>query len=149
MIEVIKHINESYEIMLMSGDNERTFHIIANRLGITNVLAQVLPDDKAGTDIAMSAGNVILIKSDLYQIISMLKLGKYSMKKIKQNLGISFAYNVITISIAAGLFYGFTDSLILTPSLAALGWIVSANVSEASPTIISFISCLRVAPSIL
>ncbi|MRN68764.1 MAG: hypothetical protein FIO04_03600 [Nitrosopumilales archaeon] len=37
----------------------------------------------------------------------------------------SFAYNAITISIAAGLLYGFTHSLILTPTLAALGWIVS------------------------
>ena len=37
----------------------------------------------------------------------------------------SFAYNAITISIAAGLLYGFTHSPILTPTLAALGWIVS------------------------
>ncbi|MGH9974448.1 MAG: hypothetical protein ACRD8Z_01225, partial [Nitrososphaeraceae archaeon] len=54
-----------------------------------------------------------------------LKLGSYSLKKIKQNLGISFAYNVITICIAAGLFYSFTNSLILTPPLAALGWVIS------------------------
>ena len=47
------------------------------------------------------------------------------MKKIKQNLSMSFAYNVVTISIAAGLFYGITNSLILTPALAALGWVIS------------------------
>jgi cation transport ATPase len=79
----------------------------------------------SGTDIAMSAGNVILIKSDLDHVISVLKLGEYSLKKIKQNLAMSFVYNAITISIAAGLLYGFTHSLILTPTLAALGWIVS------------------------
>jgi len=79
----------------------------------------------SGTDIAMSAGNVILIKSDLNHVVSVLKIGKYSLKKIKQNLAMSFAYNAITISIAAGLLYGFTHSLILTPTLAALGWIVS------------------------
>jgi len=37
----------------------------------------------------------------------------------------SFTYNVITISIAAGLLYGITNSLILTPALAALGWVIS------------------------
>ncbi|MGC2575871.1 MAG: copper-translocating P-type ATPase [Candidatus Nitrosopolaris sp.] len=79
----------------------------------------------SGTDIAMSAGNIILVKSDLNHIVSVLKIGEYSLKKIKQNLAMSFAYNAITISIAAGLLYGFTHSLILTPTLAALGWIVS------------------------
>ena len=52
-------------------------------------------------------------------------MGEYSLKKIKQNLAMSFAYNAITITIVAGLLYGFTHSLILTPTLVALGWIVS------------------------
>ena len=47
------------------------------------------------------------------------------MKKIKENLAILFAYNSITIPIAAGVLYGITNSLILTPALAALGWIIS------------------------
>jgi Cu+-exporting ATPase len=163
MIDEIKRMEEKkYNIILMSGDNERTARAIAKELGISNVLAEVLPATKAqkikelqnqgrkvamigdgindapaltqadigiamgsGTDIAMSAGNVILVKSDLSHVVSMLKIGEYSLKKIKQNLAMSFAYNAITISIAAGLFYGFTHSLILTPTLAALGWIVS------------------------
>jgi P-type Cu+ transporter len=79
----------------------------------------------SGTDIAVSAGNVILIKSNLRHVISVLKIGEYSLKKITQNLAMSFAYNAITISIATGLLYGFTHSLILTPTLAALGWIIS------------------------
>ena len=55
-----------------------------------------------------------------------LKSGKYAiMKKIKQNLTMSFAYNVITISIAAGVLYYIANSLILTPALAAMGWVVS------------------------
>jgi len=163
MIDEIKRMEQKkYNIILMSGDNERTATAIAKELGISNVLAEVLPATKAqkieelqnqgrrvamigdgindapaltqadigiamgsGTDIAMSAGNVILIKSDLNHVVSVLKIGKYSLKKIKQNLAMSFAYNAITISIAAGLLYGFTHSLILTPTLAALGWIVS------------------------
>jgi Cu+-exporting ATPase len=79
----------------------------------------------SGTDVAMSSGHIILMKSDLRSILSAFKIGKYSLKKIKQNLAISFAYNVITISIAAGLFYSITNSLVLTPGLAALGWIIS------------------------
>ena len=163
MIDEIKRMEQKkYNIILMSGDNERTATAIAKELGISNVLAEVLPARKAqkikelqnqgrkvamigdgindapaltqadigiamgsGTDIAMSAGNIILIKSDLNHVISVLKIGEYSLKKIKQNLAMSFAYNAITISIAAGLVYGFTHSLILTPTLAALGWIVS------------------------
>jgi Cu+-exporting ATPase len=79
----------------------------------------------SGTDIAMDAGHVILLRNDLSGVIYALKLGKYSMKKIKENLAISFAYNSITIPIAAGILYGITNSLILTPALAALGWIIS------------------------
>lgn len=79
----------------------------------------------SGTDVAMDAGHVILMKNDLSDIVYALKLAEYSMKKIKQNLTMSFAYNAITISIAAGLFYGVTNYLILTPALGALGWVIS------------------------
>jgi len=79
----------------------------------------------SGTDVAMAAGHVILMKSDLANVVFALKIGKYSLKKIKQNLTISFAYNAITIPIAAGVLFNITNSLILTPGLAALGWIVS------------------------
>jgi P-type Cu+ transporter len=151
------------DVILMSGDNERTANAIANKVGIKKVLAQVSPEAKAleikqlqqnqgkkvamigdgindapgltqadigigigsGTDVALSSGHIILMKSSLYQIVYALKLGQYSMKKIKQNLSMSFAYNVVTISIAAGLLYGFTHSLVLTPALAALGWVIS------------------------
>src|SRR5213080_3972821 len=79
----------------------------------------------AGTDASLSSGHIILLKSDLLQILYALKIGQYSMKKIKQNLTMSFTYNVVTISIAAGLLYGITNSLVLTPALAALGWVIS------------------------
>lgn len=79
----------------------------------------------SGSDIAMDAGNVLLMKNDLSDIVFTVTLAKYSMKKIKQNLTISFAYNSIAISIAAGLLYGITNSLVLTPALAAIGWIIS------------------------
>jgi len=147
------------DVILMSGDNEKTANAIARQAGIMKVLSNVRPEAKAleikklqdqgrkvamvgdgindapaltqadvgiamgsGTDIAVSSGHVILMKADLYQILYALDLGKYSMKKIKQNLAMSFAYNFVTISIAAGVLYNMTYSLVLTPSLAALGW---------------------------
>ena len=164
---IVKEIKKmKKEIILISGDNERTANAIAKKLGIEKVMSQVSPTAKvleiknlqinrgkkvvmigdgindapaltqadvgiaigSGTDIAMSAGHVILMKSDLKHVLYALKLGQYSFKKIKQNLAMSFTYNVVTISIAAGLLYGLTNSLILTPALAALGWVISDSV---------------------
>ena len=74
----------------------------------------------SGTDVVVSSGHIILMKSDLRYVRYSLKIVEYSLKKIKQNLAMSFIYNVITIPIAAGILYGITNSLILTPTLAAL-----------------------------
>ncbi len=79
----------------------------------------------SGTDVAIASGHVILLKNDLAGVIYAFKLAEYSLRKIKQNLTISFAYNSITIPLAAGVFYGFTNSLILSPAIAALGWVIS------------------------
>ena len=162
-MQIVKQIQSmGKEIILLSGDNKRTVNAIAKKLNIKNVLAEVLPHEKAekikhlqkenksiamvgdgindapaltqadigiamrsGTDIAMDAGHIILMKNDLYDIVYAFKLADYSLKKIKQNLTISFAYNSITIPIAAGLLFGITNSLILTPALAAIGWVIS------------------------
>lgn len=160
LIDEIK--NTHRDIILMTGDNQRTANAIAKKLGISKVLAHVLPETKAeeikklqsqgkvvamigdgindapaltqsdigiamgsGTDVALSSGHIILMKSDLRYVLYALKIGEHSLKKIKQNLAMSFIYNVITISIAAGILYGITNSLILTPTLAALGWVIS------------------------
>jgi Cu+-exporting ATPase len=162
VIAEIQHKMKKNDIILMTGDNQRTANAIAKKLGIQKVLSQVLPESKAleikklqdqgkkvimvgdgindapaltqadigiaigtGTDAALSSGHIILMKSDLLQILYALRIGQYCMKKIKQNLSMSFVYNVVTISIAAGLFYGITNSLVLTPALAALGWVIS------------------------
>lgn len=160
VIDEIKHLG--LNVILLSGDNQRTAKSVAQKLDISTVLANVLPAEKSGqirtlqeqgskvvmvgdgindapaltqadigiamgsgTDVAMAAGHVILMKNDLHDVLYALKIGRYSLLKIKQNLAISFAYNSITIPIAAGILYWMTQSLVLTPALAALGWIVS------------------------
>ena len=165
VIAEIQHNMKKKDVILMTGDNQRTANAIAKKLGIQKVLSEVLPESKAleikklqdqgkkvimvgdgindapaltqadigiaigtGTDAALSSGHIILMKSDLLQILYALGIGQYSMKKIKQNLSMSFVYNVVTISIAAGLFYGITNSLVLTPALATLGWVISDSV---------------------
>ncbi|MDF0682210.1 MAG: copper-translocating P-type ATPase, partial [Candidatus Nitrosocosmicus sp.] len=163
-ISIVKKIKTmGKEVILLSGDNQRTTQAIAKQIGIENVFSEMLPQQKvekiknlqekenrivamigdgindapaltqadvgiaigSGTDVAKEAGHIILIKNNLSDILFTLQLAQYSLKKIKQNLAISFAYNSITIPITAGLLFGFTNSLILTPALAALGWVIS------------------------
>jgi Cu+-exporting ATPase len=60
----------------------------------------------AGTDIAIESADVVLMKSDLLDVITTLRLSKAVMVNIKQNLFWAFFYNIIGIPLAAGVFYG-------------------------------------------
>ncbi len=61
----------------------------------------------AGTEVAIQAGGIILIKNSIYDAAVALKLGKRTMGKIKQNLFWAFAYNIVLIPIAAGALIPF------------------------------------------
>jgi len=148
-------------VVMLTGDNSRTAGAIAKQLGITDVLAEVLPQDKAdkvkklqkqgshvafvgdgvndapalaqsdlgiaigsGTDVALEAGQIVLVKNDLQDVVRSIKLSRKTFGKIVQNLFWALVYNVAGIPIAAGMFAfaGFT----LRPELAGLAMALSS-----------------------
>jgi Cu+-exporting ATPase len=78
----------------------------------------------SGTDIAKSAGDIILIKDDLRDVVSAIELSKKTVNKIKQNLFWAFIYNVSAIPIAAGVLYPFFG-ILLTPAISAITMVLS------------------------
>ena len=72
----------------------------------------------AGTDIAIESADVVLMKSDLMDVVTAIDLSKAVMKNIRQNLFWAFIYNIIGIPVAAGVFYGIAG-LTLNPMIAA------------------------------
>lgn len=78
-----------------------------------------------GTDVAMESSGVTLLKGDLMGIVSARNLSKATMRNIRQNLFLSFAYNVAGIPIAAGVLYPITGML-LSPAVAAAAMALSS-----------------------
>ncbi|MBI5399934.1 copper-translocating P-type ATPase [Candidatus Saganbacteria bacterium] len=71
----------------------------------------------SGTDVAIETGTIVLVKDDLKDVVVAVKLSRYAMRKIRQNLFWAFIYNVTGIPIAAGLLYPLTGFL-LNPIIA-------------------------------
>jgi Cu+-exporting ATPase len=149
-------------VAMVTGDNKRTAQAIANQAGIDTVLAEVLPEQKAGevkrlqsdgrrvafvgdgindapalaqsdvgvaigtgTDIAIEAGDVILMSGDLRGIVNAIALSRRTLRTIRNNFIWAYAYNVALIPVAAGVLFPFVGVL-LSPMLAAAAMSVSS-----------------------
>jgi Cu+-exporting ATPase len=71
----------------------------------------------AGTDVAIESGGIVLVKSDLRDIVTAIQLSRYTLNKIKQNLFWAFAYNAIGIPVAMGILYP-VNGFLLSPVIA-------------------------------
>ena len=91
-----------------------------------------------GTDVAMEAAGVTLVKGDLRAIVKAVRLSRRVMRNIRQNLFFAFVYNTVGIPIAAGILYPFFG-ILLSPMIAA------AAMSASSLSVVSNALRLRTA----
>ena len=73
----------------------------------------------AGTDVAIETGNIVLMKSDPYDIVRAITLSRATVGKMKQNLFWASIYNILAIPVAAGVFYT-SFGIMLRPEISAL-----------------------------
>ena len=167
---------EGLRIVMLSGDARTTAQAVARRLGIEEVVAEVLPDQKAlavarfqaegrtvamagdgindapalaradvgiamgtGTDVAMESAGVTLVRGDLRGIARARRLSRRTLRNVRQNLFVAFAYNVAGVPVAAGALYP-EWGILLSPMLAA------AAMSASSVSVIANALRLRRAP---
>ncbi|MBX9622644.1 MAG: heavy metal translocating P-type ATPase [Gemmataceae bacterium] len=151
------------DVVLLTGDTEKTAQAVARSVGIDRVVAGVLPDGKvaevkrlqaagfvvamvgdgvndapalaqadigiavgSGTDVAIDASDVTLMRGDLRSVPTAIALSKKTMRVMKQNLFWAFAYNVVGVPVAAGVLYPVLGVL-LSPILASAAMAVSST----------------------
>jgi Cu+-exporting ATPase len=170
-IEMLKKMG--IEVVMLTGDNQRTADAIAREVGVDRVLAEVLPDEKAhevqklqlegktvgmvgdgindapalaqadvgfaigtGTDVAIEASDVTLIKGSLIGVVTAIEISRATMRNVRQNLVGAFGYNTLGIPVAMGLLYPFFG-ILLSPLIAA------AAMAFSSVTVVSNANRLR------
>lgn len=152
--------NMGIQVVMLTGDNERTAQTIAKQAGVDHVVAGVLPDGKeavirklkeygkvamvgdgindapaltradlgiaigAGTDVAIDAADVVLMKSRLSDVPATIRLSRVTLRNIHQNLFWAFIYNTIGIPLAAGVFIPL--GLTLNPMFGAAAMSLSS-----------------------
>ena len=129
------------DVVMLTGDNRKTAAAMGRQVGVSQVIAEVLPQDKeaqvralqeqgrkvamvgdgindapalaradvgvaigAGTDVAIESADIVLMRSDLLDVVGAIQLSKATLKNIKENLFWALIYNSIGIPLAAGLF---------------------------------------------
>ncbi len=148
------------QVVMLTGDNQRTAEAIGAQAGVDAVVAGVLPDGKesvirrlkergkvlmvgdgindapaltaadtgvaigAGTDVAIDAADVVLMKSRLSDVPAAIRLSRATLRNIHENLFWAFIYNTIGIPLAAGLFVRF--GLTMNPMFGAAAMSLSS-----------------------
>jgi len=101
-----------------------------------------------GSDIAVDSADVVLMKNDLNDVSTAIRLGKKTVRNIKQNLFWAFFYNVLGIPIAAGVLYITPLALKLNPMIAAAAMSVSSLFVVTNALRLNFFKPLRSAVSV-
>ena len=153
-VEILRRMG--IEVVMLTGDNKKTAKAIAKELGISRVVSEVLPHQKAekikeiqaegkkvamvgdgindapalaiadigmaigsGTDIAMESADIVLMRSDIMDVITAIQLSKKTMINIRENLFWGLIFNIIGIPVAMGVLHLFGGPL-LNPMIAAI-----------------------------
>ena len=143
------------EVVMMTGDARVVAQAVASELGVDQVFAEVLPDQKAsridelkregkrvamvgdgvndapalvtanvgiaigaGTDVAVEAGDIVLVRSDPRDVPRIIELSRASYRKMIQNLWWAAGYNIVAIPLAAGVLA--SRGMVLSPSIGAV-----------------------------